>query len=62
MAIYNRSDERGRKSERSGKPGLPSERETSPRQERHREETKVSNRPDDRSRLRENDLYERQSI
>jgi hypothetical protein len=62
MAIYSRSEERGRKNERSGKPELPSEKASSPRQERHREETRVSNRTDDRSRLRENDLYERQSI
>ena len=64
MAINHRNDGRERKEERSGKPSMPDRNSTSPvRQESQREHDRMSGRrTDERSRLRENDLYERQSI
>ena len=64
MAINHRNEGRDRKDERAGKPSMPDRSSSSSvRQEVMRENERMSERRmDERSRLRENDLYERQSI
>jgi hypothetical protein len=63
MAINHRNEGRERKNERSGKPSMPDRSSSSVRQESQRENERMSGRRmDERSRLRDNDLYERQSI
>jgi hypothetical protein len=64
MAINHRNEGRERKDEQSGRPGMPGRSSSSSvRQESQREQDRMNGRRvDERSRLRENDLYERQSI
>jgi hypothetical protein len=64
MAINHRNEGRESKDERAGKPSMPDRSSSSSvRHEVAREQDRMSERRmDERSRLRENDLYERQSI
>jgi hypothetical protein len=63
MAFNHRNEGRERKEERAGKPSMPDRSSSSlVRMEVVRENRMNERRTDERSRLRENDLYERQSI
>lgn len=64
MAINNRNEGRDRKPERNSKPGMPDDHRSSNRREQtvDYERSQYSRKEEDINRLRDNDLYERQSI
>ncbi len=64
MAINNRNEGRDRKPERNSKPGMPGDhRSSGSRQDQTVNfERNYSRKEEDINRLRDNDLYERQSI
>jgi hypothetical protein len=64
MSLNNRSEERGRKPEKNSRPGMPADHKfSSPRQENSRAYSRMNDsRKEYISRLRDNDLYERQSF
>ena len=63
MDINHRNDGREKKDERAGKPSMPDRSSSSSVRWEVRENDRTNERGiDERIRLRENDLYERQSI
>ena len=63
MDINHRNDGREKKDERTGKPSMPDRSSSSSVRMEVRESDRMNERGiDERTRLRENDLYERQSI
>ena len=63
MDINHRNDGREKKEDRAGKPSMPDRSSSSSVRWEVRQNDRTNERgTDERTRLRENDLYERQSI